>query len=126
MAEAGEGLTVKAFQDVYRKLLETYFSPEFRLDEELSRECLRIPHFYRAFYVYKYATGLSAAIALSQRVLRGGKKELNDYLSFLKGGCSKDPLDLLRDAGVDMERPEPVETGLEYFGKLVQELDELL
>jgi oligoendopeptidase F len=126
MAEAGEALTVKAFQDVYRKLLEDYFGPEFKLDEELSLECLRIPHFYRAFYVYKYATGLSAAIALSQRVLRGGTKELNEYLGFLKGGCSKDPLDLLRDAGVDMERPEPVETALNYFGKLVEELDELL
>ena len=126
MAESGEGLTVKAFEDAYRKLLEAYFGPEFKIDDELSLECLRIPHFYRAFYVYKYATGLSAAIALSQRVLRGGKPELNDYLSFLKGGCSKDPLDLLRDAGVDMEKPEPVETALSYFGKLVEELDELL
>jgi oligoendopeptidase F len=126
MAEAGEGLTVKAFKDVYRKLLEDYFGPAFKLDDELSLECLRIPHFYRAFYVYKYATGLSAAIALSQRVLGGGKKELDQYLNFLKGGCSKDPLDLLRDAGVDMEKPEPVETALTYFGKLVNELDELL
>jgi oligoendopeptidase F len=126
MAESGEALTVKAFQDVYRKLLEAYFGPQFKLDNELALECLRIPHFYRAFYVYKYATGLSAAIALSQRVLNGGKPELNAYLGFLKGGCSKDPLDLLRDAGVDMERPEPVATALEYFGKLVDELDELL
>jgi len=126
MSEAGEPLTVQAFQTVYRKLLDAYFGPEFALDEELSRECFRIPHFYRAFYVYKYATGLSAAIALSQRVLGGGKKELGDYLSFLKGGCSKDPLDLLRDAGVDMEKPKPVETALAYFGKLVEELDELL
>jgi oligoendopeptidase F len=126
MAEAGEALTVKAFQDIYRKLLEDYFGPDFRIDSQLSLECLRIPHFYRAFYVYKYATGLSAAIALSQRVLGGGKKELDEYLSFLKGGCSKDPLDLLRDAGVDMEKPEPVETALNYFGQLVEELDELL
>jgi oligoendopeptidase F len=126
MAEAGEALTVKAFQDVYRKLLDDYFGPEFKLDAELALECLRIPHFYRAFYVYKYATGLSAAIALSQRVVNGGKKELDDYLSFLKGGCSQDPLDLLRGAGVDMERPEPVETALTYFGQLVEELDELL
>jgi oligoendopeptidase F len=126
MAEAGEPLTVKAFQDSYRKLLETYFGPQFKLDDELALECLRIPHFYRAFYVYKYATGLSAAIALSQRVLNGGPKELSAYLSFLKGGCSKDPLDLLRDAGVDMERPQPVATALAYFGKLVDELDELL
>ena len=126
MAEAGEALTVKSLQEIYRKLLADYFGPHFKLDDQLSLECLRIPHFYRAFYVYKYATGLSAAIALSQRVLGGGNKELNEYLSFLKGGCSKDPLDLLRDAGVDMERPEPVETALNYFGQLVDELDELL
>ena len=126
MAEAGQPLTVQTLKETYRKLLEAYFGPEFVLDEELSLECMRIPHFYRAFYVYKYATGMSAAVALSQRVLNGGKKELADYLNFLSGGCSKDPLDLLRDAGVDMERPEPVDTTLAYFGKLVEELDELL
>jgi oligoendopeptidase F len=87
---------------------------------------LRIPHFYRAFYVYKYATGLSAAIALADRVLSGGKPELDDYLSFLKGGCLKYPLDLLRDAGVDMEKPEPVETALAHFERLVGELEDLL
>src|SRR5436305_3234433 len=120
MAEAGQALTVKSFQDAYRKLLEAYFGPEFKLDEELSRECLRIPHFYRAFYVYKYATGLSAAIALSQRVLRGGKSELNDYLNFLKGGCSKYPLDLLSSAGVDMQKPDAVYTALKRFANLVE------
>ena len=126
MAEAGEPLTLQAFKSVYRKLLEKYFGPQFVLDEQLSLECLRIPHFYRAFYVYKYATGLSAAIALSQRVLNGGEAELQDYLKFLQSGCSKDPLDLLRDAGVDMEKPKPVNTALKYFEKLVDELDELL
>jgi len=126
MAEAGEPLTVQSFKDVYQKLLKDYFGDNFKLDDELSLECLRIPHFYRAFYVYKYATGLSAAIALSQRVLKGGKQELNNYLGFLKGGCSKFPLDLLRDAGVDMEKPKPVETALKHFTKLVKELDELI
>jgi oligoendopeptidase F len=126
MAEAGEPLTVQAFKEVYHQLLVEYFGPDFALDAELSLECLRIPHFYRAFYVYKYATGLSAAIALSQRVLRGGPRELNDYLGFLKGGCSKYPLDLLRDAGVDMESPEPVDTALKYFDQLVAELDTLI
>jgi oligoendopeptidase F len=126
MAEAGEPLTVQAFKDVYRKLLAAYFGPDFAIDDELALECFRIPHFYRAFYVYKYATGLSAAIALSQRVLKGGKKELADYLGFLSGGCSKDPLDLLRDAGVDMEKPQPVEAALTHFGKLVDELDDIL
>jgi len=126
MAESGEPLTVQAFKDVYRDLLEAYFGPDFAIDDELSLECMRIPHFYRAFYVYKYATGLSAAIALSKRVIEGGDAELNDYLSFLKGGCSKFPLDLLRDAGVDMESPEPVDTALSHFGSLVDELDSLL
>ncbi len=116
----------RRFKDVYRKLLETYFGPDFALDECLSLECLRIPHFYRAFYVYKYATGLSAAIALSQRVLRGGEAELQQYLGFLQAGCSKDPLDLLRDAGVDMASPEPVNTALQYFEQLVTQLEELL
>ncbi len=126
LAESGEPLTVDKFQSVYRELLELYFGPEFSLDDELSLECLRIPHFYRAFYVYKYATGMSAAIALSERVTSGGRRELQDYLGFLKGGCSKDPLDLLRGAGVDMEQPQPVDTALDQFTHLVDELDRLL
>ncbi|HEY2147357.1 MAG TPA: oligoendopeptidase F, partial [Pirellulales bacterium] len=126
LVEAGEPLTVERFRSVYRELLDRYFGPDFAIDDCLALECFRIPHFYRAFYVYKYATGLSAAIALSQRVTGGGPRELNDYLTFLKGGCSKWPLDLLRDAGVDMEKPEPVETALAHFERLVEELDELL
>ena len=126
LVEAGEPLTVEALRREYRKLLDLYFGPDFAIDAELELECLRIPHFYRAFYVYKYATGLSAAIALSERVTGGGAAELNDYLGFLRGGCSKWPLDLLRDAGVDMEKPEPVDTALAYFGRLVGELEELL
>lgn len=126
LAEAGEPLTIERFREVYRELLEAYFGPDFTIDKELELECLRIPHFYSAFYVYKYATGLSAAIALSQRVLNGGQQELSDYLNFLKSGCSKYPLDLLRDAGVDMEKPEPVQTALDYFEGLVDELDALL
>jgi len=126
MCEAGEPLTVDAFKEVYGGLLTDYFGPDFVIDEELKLECFRIPHFYRAFYVYQYATGLSAAIALSKRVLNGGESELNDYLGFLKGGCSRYPLDLLRDAGVDLEKPEPVDTALKHFGSLVEELDSLL
>jgi oligoendopeptidase F len=125
-AEAGEPLTVDSFRSIYRGLIDKYFGPDFAIEDELSLECFRIPHFYRAFYVYKYATGLSAAIALSKRVLDGGKQELGDYLSFLKGGCSKYPLDLLRDAGVDMEKPDTVDTALAHFDALVSELDELL
>ena len=126
MVESGEPLTVQAIRETYRGLLERYFGPEFTLDPELSLECLRIPHFYRAFYVYKYATGLSAAIALSQRVLHGGQAELDAYLRFLKSGSSKFPLDLLRDAGVDMASPKPVDTALAHFGALVDELTDLL
>lgn len=126
MAQQGESLTVQAFKDVYFQLLKDYFGPDFVLDDELALECFRIPHFYRAFYVYKYATGLSAAIALSQRVLQGGAQELDDYLGFLQGGCSADPLDLLRAAGVDMEQPQAVDTALGYFGKLVEQLDGLI
>jgi oligoendopeptidase F len=126
LAKQNEPLTLEQFKTIYRGLLEAYFGPQFALDPELSLECLRIPHFYRAFYVYKYATGMSAAIALAERVTRGGKAELADYLRFLAGGCSKDPLDLLRDAGVDMERPEPIDTALTRFSQLVDELDALV
>lgn len=126
MAEAGEPLTVESIKSTYGGLLRDYFGPDFVIDQELELECFRIPHFYRAFYVYKYATGLSAAIALSQRVLEGGERELQEYLGFLRAGCSKDPLDLLRDAGVDMTSPEPVETALERFSQLVNQLDALI
>ena len=95
-AEQNEPLTVDRFKTIYQELLRDYFGPEFALDDDLALECFRIPHFYRGFYVYKYATGMSAAIALADRVLEGGPRELGDYLGFLKGGCSKDPLDLLR------------------------------
>ena len=110
-AESGEPLVLDRFRQIYHGLLELYFGPGFTLDPELDLECLRIPHFYRAFYVYKYATGMSAALALAERVTGGGKAELEDYLGFLKGGSSKDPLDLLRGAGVDMEQPAAVERG---------------
>lgn len=126
MAEAGEPLTVQSLRSVYRELLDAYFGPEFVVDKELELECLRIPHFYRAFYVYKYATGLSAAVALARRVLEGGQQELKDYLGFLSGGCSLDPLDLLRSAGVDMASPEPVQTTLRRFADLTNELDSLI
>jgi oligoendopeptidase F len=124
--EAGEPLTLERLRGIYRELLDAYFGPRFVVDRELELECLRIPHFYNAFYVYKYATGLSAAILLAKRVAEGGQKELQAYLGFLRGGCSKWPLDLLRDAGVDLERPEPVATALGRFGELVDELGTLL
>jgi len=125
-AEAGEPPTLQSLTGIYRELLAKYLGPTLDIDDYAVLECFRIPHFYRAFYVYKYATGLSAAIALSQRVVEGGKRELEDYLSFLKGGCSKYPLELLKDAGVDMEKPAPVAAALKRFAALVDELGKLL
>ena len=126
MAESGEPLTLDAFRQVYGELLRAYHGPDMILDDVLELECLRIPHFYRAFYVYKYATGIAAAIALARQVLTGDRRALRRYLGFLKGGCSKPPLQLLRDAGVDMASPEPIETALDHFARLVDELDALL
>jgi len=125
MAEAGEPLTLDSLRQVYRKLLTDYFGEAMNLEEVSDMEGLRIPHFYRAFYVYKYATGLSAAMALSKRVLEGGKEEQMDYLNFLKSGGSKYPIESLRLAGVDMSRPEPVDSALERFASLVGEFREL-
>src|SRR5262245_867146 len=125
LAERGEPLTLDRFRAEYRRLLGDYFGPGFTLDNELSLECLRIPHFYRAFYVYKYATGMAAAVALAEGVVQGGKAELEAYRRFLQGGSSKDPLDLLRDAGVDMTTPGPVQRCLTRFEALVDELDRL-
>ena len=125
-AESGEPLVLDRFRQIYHGLLELYFGPDFTLDPELDLECLRIPHFYRAFYVYKYATGMSAALALAERVSGGGKAELEDYLGFLKGGSSKDPLDLLRGAGIDMEQPAAVDAAMGLFARLVDELDGLI
>lgn len=124
--EAGEALTVDSIGAIYGELLDAYFGPNFVIDPQLRLECFRIPHFYNAFYVYKYATGLSAAIALSDRVLHGGAAELEAYLKFLQSGCSQDPLDLLRIAGVDMSTPAPIEAALRRLDALVTELDALL
>ena len=126
MCEAGEPLTLDALQDIYRQLLKKYLGPQLEIDEWALLECLRIPHFYRAFYVYKYATGMSAAIALADQVTEGGRKELDTYLNFLKAGRSQYPLELLQNAGVDMTRCEPVAAALDRFEKLVEALDESL
>ena len=123
MAENGVPLTVDSLRSEYRKLLEKYFGKEVALEDLSDLEGLRIPHFYRAFYVYKYATGLSAAFALSERVLSGGEKERDDYLSFLKSGGSRFPLESLKLAGVDMSRSEPVENAMKKFESLVKELN---
>ena len=125
-AEAGEGLTLEVFKDIYRSLLEQYFGPEVQLEPFSALECLRIPHFYGAFYVYKYATGLSASLALSDRVLNGGAAERDQYLAFLKSGGSRFPLESLKLAGVDMANPEPVESAVRVFSRMLDELEALL
>jgi len=122
--EAGEALTLESFKGIYRKLLNDYFGPRFAIDAELELECLRIPHFYNAFYVYKYATGLSAAVALATQVLETG--DATRYLGFLRSGGSCFPVETLREAGVDMSTPAPVQATLDLFSKRVGELEELI
>ena len=120
-AERREPVTLDTLRNEYRKLLEAYFGHMMIFEDVSDLEGLRIPHFYTAFYCYKYATGISAAIALSERVLSGGEKERNEYLSFLSSGGSKYPIESLKKAGVDMSTPEPVKKAAEYFGKLLDE-----
>ena len=122
--EAGEALTLDAFRRIYRKLLADYFGPRFTLDPALELECLRIPHFYGAFYVYKYATGLSAAAALAARVLESG--DATGYRTFLESGGSRYPIETLASAGVDMSQPAPVQAALDLFARRVRELKDLL
>ncbi len=122
--ESGAALTLETFRRMYRSLLDTYFGNGVVIDEELELECLRIPHFYSAFYVYKYATGISAAITLAEQVLNTGNTER--YFGFLKSGGSKFPIETLAEAGVDMSSPEPVKAALALFECRVTELEELL
>jgi len=124
--ESGDALTLDTFKAEYHKLLTAYVAENFVLDPQLDLECLRIPHFYGAFYVYKYATGISAAVALSEKVLRGEAGAVEAYLGFLKSGGSKFPLETLKAAGVDMTTPRPIESTLGLFEKRLAELEELL
>jgi oligoendopeptidase F len=124
--ESDDALTLDLFKSKYHKLLETYFAENFVIDPELDLECLRIPHFYHAFYVYKYATGISAAVALSQRVLSGAPGSIEAYLNFLRAGGSKFPLETLRAAGVDMTTAAPIESTLHLFERRLGELEALL
>jgi oligoendopeptidase F len=124
--ESGDALTLDTFKAEYHKLLTAYFAENFVLDPQLDLECLRIPHFYGAFYVYKYATGISAAVALSEKVLRGEAGAVEAYLGFLKSGGSEFPLETLKAAGVDMTTPRPIESTLGLFENRLAELEELL
>ena len=126
LEENGDALTLDVFKVEYHKLLAAYFAQNFVLDPQLDLECLRIPHFYSAFYVYKYATGISAAVALSERVLTGESGSVDAYLNFLRSGGSKFPLETLKAAGVDMTTPAPVESTLRLFERRLGELESLL
>lgn len=122
--ESGAALTLESFRKTYRGLLDTYFGPGVVIDPELELECLRIPHFYSAFYVYKYATGISAAITLADGVLKTGETER--YFGFLRSGGSRFPIETLAEAGVDMNTPQPVNAALDLFERRVAELEHLL
>ena len=125
IVEKGGVITCQVQKDTYQGLLEKYFGPELKFDKELScLECFRIPHFYRAFYVYKYATGISSSITLAENVLAGNG--LENYLAFLKSGGTKFPLDSLKLAGVDLSTKEPIEKAIKYFEKLLNEFSELV
>lgn len=126
LAESGETLTAQRLCEIYYDLNKLYYGPDVAADREIEMEWGRIPHFYRRFYVYQYATGFSAAMALSKRILEGGEEAVKDYLRFLSGGCSTDPVSLLKIAGVDISTPKPVSDALELFGQLVEEMEELL
>ncbi|MGM9627142.1 MAG: oligoendopeptidase F [Faecousia sp.] len=125
MTKEGRTLTADALCAEYKRLNEVYYGPDLVVDDRSAMEWARIPHFYYDYYVYQYATGFSAAVALSSRILKEGEPAVKDYLNFLSGGCSKSPIDLLKGAGVDMTGPEPVNEALKLFGQLLDELEEL-
>lgn len=126
MVAAGESLTAEGLNELYGQLNKLYFGDGIVLDDEIKLEWARIPHFYYDYYVYQYATGYSAAIALSQRILKYGKPAVKDYIGFLKGGCSTDPISLLKGAGVDMATTQPINEALAMFGELVKEMEEAM
>ncbi len=126
MVQEGKTLTAEVLCDEYRRLNELYYGPDIVVDDEIAMEWARIPHFYYNYYVFQYATGYAAAIALSRRILTEGESAVKDYIRFLSGGCSKSPIDLLKDAGVDMTDPAPVEQALALFGTLLDEMEALM
>ena len=126
MVQEGKTLTADVLCAEYRRLNEVYYGPDMVVDDEIAMEWARIPHFYYNYYVFQYATGYSAAIALSRRILKEGDSAVKDYIRFLSGGCSKSPIDLLKDAGVDMTSSEPVEQALALFGELLDEMEALM
>lgn len=124
--ERGESLTAESLNALYHKLNHQYFGDDIVIDKEIDLEWARIPHFYYDYYVYQYATGYSAAIALSRRILKEGAPAVKDYIHFLSGGCSTDPISLLRGAGVDMASTAPIHDALQLFDELITEMEQLM
>ncbi len=122
----GEALTAELLCNQYYELNKTYFGKDMVVDSEIAMEWARIPHFYNPFYVYQYATGFSAAIALSKGILERGEEAVADYMKFLTGGSSTDPISLLKLAGVDMSSPQPIEAALDVFEDLLNQMEQLL
>ena len=125
MIGEGKTLTADVLCEEYKKINQFYYGPDMVVDDEIAMEWARIPHLYYNYYVFQYATGYSAAIALSRKILAEGESAVKDYLNFLSGGCSKSPIDLLKGAGVDMTTPEPINEALQLFDKLLDEMEEL-
>lgn len=126
MAEAGESLTAQTLNEVYYELNKRYFGPDMVSDPDIAGEWARIPHFYYNFYVYQYATGFSAAVAIARRILKEGAPAVASYKKFLSGGCSQPPVELLKIAGVDLETPRPIQDALDVFGEVLDELEKLV
>ena len=125
MAERGETLHPASLNTLYRGLIQDYFGPDLVLDDEVQYEWAHIPHFYRPFYVYKYATSYAAAVAISEAILREGRPAVQRYLEFLSMGGSRYPLEELQHAGVDMTKPEPVNTALDKFDRVLRKAEEV-
>ena len=125
MAESGEPLTHENLTKLYLDLNKKYYGEAMISDDLIGYEWMRIPHFYYNFYVYQYATGFSAAVAIANRVLKEGETAVNDYMKFLQSGCTKDPVSLLRIAGVDMAAKEPINSALQVFERVIEEMEEL-
>jgi len=123
MAEKGEPLILDSINKVYRDLNVKYYGPDMILDEKIDLEWARISHFYRAFYVYQYATGYSAAIAFTKRIKEEGEPAVKDYMGFLKSGNSDYPINILKKAGVDMSSPTPIREALKVFEDLVSQME---
>ena len=124
--QEGQTLTADVLCAEYRRLCELYYGPDMVVDNEIDYEWMRIPHFYTSFYVYQYATGISAAVSISKKILNGEKDAVKNYRHFLTCGGSDYPINLLKIAGVDMASPQPIEDTLQYFQEVLDELKPLL